>query len=53
MTQIETKELESHPAEVVRRVKDGETVQIMGAGRAIAMITPIVRAYSEEEGELS
>lgn len=50
MTTIDVRDLDNRLAEIVQQVKNGETIQLVEAGRAIAQITPIQRAYSEEEG---
>ncbi len=51
MVTIDVKDLEEHPAEVVRQVKNGETVRLVEGGRDVATITPVQRPYSEEEGK--
>lgn len=48
---VDTRELEERPAEVLRHIKGGETVQLVEDGIAIARITPIQRAYSPEEAQ--
>jgi antitoxin (DNA-binding transcriptional repressor) of toxin-antitoxin stability system len=51
MVTIDVRELEEHPAEVMRQVKGGETVQLVEGGKAVATITPAQRPYSEEEAK--
>ena len=44
MVTIDVRELEEHPAEVVRQVKSCETVQLVEGGRTVATITPVTAA---------
>ena len=51
MVIVDVRELEARPAEIVRQVKSGETVQLVEGGRAVATITPVQSQppYSQEE----
>ena len=51
MVTIDVREFEEHPAEVVRQVKSGETVQLVEDGRTVATITPVQHPYSEEQAK--
>lgn len=51
MVTIDVRELEEHPAEVVRQVKSGETVQLVEGGKPVATITPVQQPYSEEQAK--
>lgn len=49
MTTIEASELAEHVGEVLRRVKQGETVEVMEDGRAVARFTPALDMHSQQE----
>ena len=51
MVTIDVKDLEEHPAEVMRQVKSGETVQLVEGGRTVATITPVQYPFSEEQAK--
>lgn len=59
MSTIEAHELAEHAAEIVRQMKNGETIRVLEGGSAIATITPATptgtehehRPYSQEEAE--
>lgn len=48
MRTIEAGELAEHAAEVVRQVKNGETIRVLEGGSAIATITPAAPANPEQ-----
>ena len=48
---IDVRELEAHPAEVVRQVKSGETVQLVEDGKTVATITPVQHPYFEQQAK--
>jgi antitoxin (DNA-binding transcriptional repressor) of toxin-antitoxin stability system len=60
MVTIDVGDFEKHPAEVVRQVRSGQTVQLVEGGRAVGTITPVTpvtavtpiqRPYSEEQAK--
>lgn len=59
MRTIEAHELAEHAAEIVRQVKNGETIRVLEGGSAITTITPATptgtehehRPYSQDEAE--
>ncbi len=51
MVTVDIQELEKRLPEVMSMVKDGETVEVLEDGKAVARLTPVERRYSQEEAQ--
>jgi prevent-host-death family protein len=51
MEQVGVKELKAHASEILRRVEEGEEVEISRRGKVVARLVPTVQTSAEERAK--
>ena len=49
MTVIDIRDLEEHTREILRQVEEGATIEVVDAGKPVAMLVPVAAGSASDE----